>query len=80
MNLLIEASEIQDCDVLFGRDNACNGHVGTIAFKALVAARLDLYAAAPKLRRGKTLVTLDVYHTVGSQRTRLSLPCPHGLK
>ena len=68
--LLIEDSELRDHDVLLGRTAACAGHVGTIAFKAFIASRLDLYEIAA-CRRDKTEVTRDVLDSIKLTGSRI---------
>eukprot|EP00545_Synedropsis_sp_CCMP1620_P010110 CAMPEP_0119005848 /NCGR_PEP_ID=MMETSP1176-20130426/1964_1 /TAXON_ID=265551 /ORGANISM="Synedropsis recta cf, Strain CCMP1620" /LENGTH=182 /DNA_ID=CAMNT_0006957701 /DNA_START=142 /DNA_END=687 /DNA_ORIENTATION=- len=61
----VDTSEIKTQDVLLGKGGASGGHVGTIAFKALVESRLDSYRNANyTMRNGKNILTLQVVHLI----------------
>lgn len=57
-NVLIHSSDIQQEDVLLGMGVQCTGHVGTVACKAIVESRLQMYVEGKKDE--KTKLTLQV--------------------
>eukprot|EP00545_Synedropsis_sp_CCMP1620_P007522 CAMPEP_0119005114 /NCGR_PEP_ID=MMETSP1176-20130426/1535_1 /TAXON_ID=265551 /ORGANISM="Synedropsis recta cf, Strain CCMP1620" /LENGTH=433 /DNA_ID=CAMNT_0006956883 /DNA_START=28 /DNA_END=1329 /DNA_ORIENTATION=- len=61
----VDTSEIKPEDVLLGKGGPSGGHVGTIAFKALVQSRLDSYRNANcTMKNGKNILTLQVVHLI----------------
>lgn len=65
---LITSSEIEQEDVLLGRGALCTFHVGTIAWKAIVESRLDLYhKAKSKQITNLTLSVLNMVHATGGR-------------
>lgn len=69
VGLFVRNSEIKFQDVLLGKGGPSACHVGTVAMKVIIEARLDTYLKANLLARSgktnvKTLITLQVVNSV----------------
>lgn len=69
INCNVHCSDIQQHDVVFGSNALCEGHVGTIAFKAIIESRLDMYVSKT-IRKEKTALTRRVLHMIQSTGAR----------
>lgn len=70
--------DIHQHDVLLGLGSVCAGHVGTIAFKAVIESRMDLYVGL-KSRKAKTALTLSVLAMLQAAGSRFfRQECRHG--
>lgn len=59
----VDNANIQYCDVLLGRGAHCARHVGSLAFKVVVASKLEAYILASS-RKKKTMITLEAVKVV----------------
>lgn len=77
-NQYIRCSDVKPHDVILGKTSFCVGHVGTIAWKAIVESRLETYVNATLKSAKKeitqlTLQVLSMVHTSGGRFLKLKM-------